>query len=308
MHWLRAFIELTELPTKAASFYPFMVGSLFAGFFLKVFHWPLALVYALAVLAMDLGVTALNNLLEAPVTFGRMELAGRTYSYRSASFITLALFFLGALAGSLLAFWTGPVVWFLGGLAFVIGLLYSAGPLPIARTPLGEVASALVMGGILPFVAAYLHEPAAFLRVYTFGHSLTLTAHMDKLLPLGLLCLPLLMAIANLMLTNNLRDRLKDFNSGRFTLPVFIGEKASIGLAQLLSLLGGLGPSAAVILGFFPGYFGLSLLLALFSLYLFGRFHKIQSGDRRFRLALVNLHATGLFLIFLLALALGLRS
>ncbi len=109
-----------------------------------------------------------------------------------------------------------------GWIPFVIGVVgaavivaYSAGPASISHLPIGELISGVVMGGLIP-IACYI----------------SLTGSFD---PRVIACaIPTIVGVGMIMLTNNTCDIEKDIESGRKTLPVIIGRKASRTLYHIL--------------------------------------------------------------------------
>ena len=114
------------------------------------------------------------------------------------------------------ACWQSGPAPFLVGLAGALTVIgYSAGPLPISSLPLGEAVSGFVMGGLIPLGTA----AAADGRFHW------------EILPE---CLPLILGIALIMLSNNGSDIEKDIRSGRTTLPVILGRPGALRLYRVM--------------------------------------------------------------------------
>lgn len=90
------------------------------------------------------------------------------------------------------------------GAAVVV--LYSAGKTPISSLPLGEAASGIVMGGLIPLACSFC-----------------LTGTLDFLVLL--FSVPLIIGIGLIMMTNNACDIEKDIEARRRTLPVLVGRR-----------------------------------------------------------------------------------
>lgn len=101
-----------------------------------------------------------------------------------------------------------------GGGAVVVAL-YSAGRTPLSYLPVGEAVSGLVMGAALPFASFYV-----------------LTRQLDPLVLAW--CIPLVIGIALIMMTNNASDIEKDIPAGRRTLPVLLGRSRTRTLYRVL--------------------------------------------------------------------------
>ncbi|MCL1885611.1 MAG: prenyltransferase [Dehalococcoidia bacterium] len=93
----------------------------------------------------------------------------------------------------------------IGFIGTVTVLAYSAGPQPLSYMPLGEFASGVVMGILLPFAVF------AALTGDMYWH-------------MFYLCLPLMLGICLIMLTNNTCDIERDGTVGRKTLPMLLGR------------------------------------------------------------------------------------
>lgn len=125
-------------------------------------------------------------------------------------------YLLSAAACGVAASWHSGPAPFLVGLAGALTVIgYSAGPLPIASLPLGEAVSGFVMGGLIPLGTA----AAADGRFHW------------EILPE---CLPLILGIALIMLSNNGSDIEKDIRSGRITLPAVLGRPRALGLYRVM--------------------------------------------------------------------------
>ena len=124
--------------------------------------------------------------------------------------LKVGIIFLGlALLGGLyFVFQSGWPLLILGGLGTLTVYVYSGGPYPISYLPLGEVVSGMMMGGLLPMAALYI-----------FSGTFSWTSLYN--------CLPLIIGIALILLTNNTCDIERDTEAGRHTLPILLGSQAS---------------------------------------------------------------------------------
>lgn len=125
---------------------------------------------------------------------------------------------LAAAMGLWLVLMRGITLLLIGFVGGIVLFFYSAGPFPIYRTPLGELVSGFVMGGLIP------------MAVYIGMSGVTDFCVM-------LLSVPSILTVALMMMTNNLCDMEKDQAAGRRTLPIVIGERsAKIAYRWLVSL------------------------------------------------------------------------
>jgi len=247
------FVELTEPRTKAASLIPFAFGAAWAVWRYGTFDPAGLALFLGSLLPIDLATTALNNALDRrrAARAEGLPVAG----FRAALVATAFLFGAGIACGIALAVQTDAVVFLAGAAAVAVAIAYSAGPLPISRTPFGEVFSGLTMGAGIPFVAIYVqvcgtaNAPVA-LRL---GYPLTgLSLNLAELVSLALASLPFVLWIANVMLANNLRDLSSDRESGRLTLPMVIGRPAALKLFAAIHVAGCIAIIPAAVFGALP--------------------------------------------------------
>ncbi len=102
-----------------------------------------------------------------------------------------------------------------GAGCMLVGYLYTGGPLPISRTPFGELLSGLFLG-FLVILIAY------FIQTGYVSNTAVLVA-----VPSGVL-------VGLINLSNNLRDHDGDKAHGRKTLPIVLGPKKAIYLMGIM--------------------------------------------------------------------------
>ena len=151
---IRSFLKLVEIQTKVASVIPFLLGTSYALYRFGAFK-PLNFLLMLAsLLCFDMTTTAVNNYLDfkrANRKFGygyesHNAIVKDKLSERSVLAVIGTLLAVAIVAGFVLFLNTDIIVLLLGAVSFMIGLLYSAGPVPISRTPFGELFSGGFMG------------------------------------------------------------------------------------------------------------------------------------------------------------------
>lgn len=149
----------------------------------------------------------------------------------------------GILAGVIASVGAGPAPLIVGVIGGLVLMAYSFGPFPVSYSPLGEVVSGTVMGGMIPM-----------------GITAAATGSIKP--EVLIWSLPLIIGIALIMMSNNGSDIEKDKQAGRRTLPVLLGREHTVTLFRilmglwiilicLLPLMGGAGVKglvAAVIL------------------------------------------------------------
>ncbi|MCK8059689.1 MULTISPECIES: 1,4-dihydroxy-2-naphthoate polyprenyltransferase [unclassified Fusibacter] len=251
---LKSFLKLVEIQTKVASVIPLLLGILFCSYRYQVFKPGLILLFLISMLCVDMSTTALNNLVDY-----RKAIKREGYNYEehnamvkdgihenTAVAAIVMMLLIGVATGFALFLLTDWVILLVGAIGFFVGILYSYGPLPISRTPLGELFSGLVMGGLIYFVAIYMQiYQNGLVIAYMRGAYYNLQVNLVELSIIGFTALPLIFMIAGIMLANNICDVEDDIHNKRFTLPYFIGRELSLKLFALLYL----GSFAVVIAG-----------------------------------------------------------
>ena len=126
---------------------------------------------------------------------------------------TFSLLIIDCLIGCSLIIWGGWWMLFVGALIAIFAIAYSAGPFPLSRIGLGDVA-VVVFYGIVPVVfTCYL--------VSGTTENLRLTVPIG--LALGLLA-------DNVLIVNNYRDMEDDRKAGKLTTVVIFGRRIMLGI------------------------------------------------------------------------------
>ncbi|EEQ80303.1 1,4-dihydroxy-2-naphthoate polyprenyltransferase [Staphylococcus warneri] len=123
--------------------------------------------------------------------------------------IAIAFYIIAALLGIFLAFHSSFWIIPIGVFCMAIGYLYTGGPMPISWTPFGELFSGVFMGMIIILLAFFIQ-----------------TGNVQGLIIW--LSIPIVITIGLINMANNIRDRVKDKASGRKTLPILLGKRASV--------------------------------------------------------------------------------
>lgn len=261
------FLKLVEIQTKAASMIPLLFGTIYAVYRFHVFepgHFVLMLV---SLLSFDMTTTAINNYYDFKKAARKQGYGYEKhnaivkYNMNPAAVLALIIlmFVIAVAAGVMLVLQTGWLLLVLGGLSFAVGILYSFGPIPISRMPLGEIFSGLFMRFVIIFVSAYIHAGDRLAALTLEGGALTLQVHLLETLLVFLISIPAVLGIANIMLANNICDMDEDIDNKRYTLPVYIGKGPALILFKLLYYAAYADVIVLAILGVHP----LILLLVL---------------------------------------------
>lgn len=257
---VRSFLRFVELPTKVASVIPFLMGSLYALYRFEDFYILRFALMFVSLLSFDMATTAINNYYDfkkASKTHGYgYETHNAIVHYKLKESIVVAtiaiLLLLAVGCGIALVFQVGLIVFLLGGLSFLIGILYSFGPIPISRMPLGELFSGLFMGFVIIFISAYIHSDQSVVTLLLQGGWIDLHINILEVLYLFWFSVPAILGIAGIMLANNICDIEDDVENRRYTLPVYIGRKNALLLFKLLYYVSYLDLIVLLLLGVNP--------------------------------------------------------
>lgn len=295
---VKSFLKLVEIQTKIASVTPFAFGVVYTLFRYETINVPTVLCFFISMLCFDMFTTALNNYkdykravkregynYEFHNAIGQFKLKESTVMITIVTLITLATVF-GVLTFIRSDIW----LLLLGIMCFGIGILYSAGPLPISRTPLGEIFSGGTMGFMIPFLVVYasIYDKHP-INLTLEGDTVILALNWALILPILLSALPAVFCIANIMLANNTCDIDDDFTNKRYTLPVLIGRRKALILFAAIYTLSYLDIIFCVILGYLPPISLLTLVTA-YKVYKNVRaFFELQTKKDTFALSVMNL-------------------
>jgi 1,4-dihydroxy-2-naphthoate octaprenyltransferase len=234
---IKAFFKLVEIQTKVASVFPFIAGNLYAYMRFSKFNLLNAMIMFFSLLCIDMATTAINNYMDY-----KRAVKKEGYNYEEHNAIVkdklderhvkkaiLTLLILGMVSGFILFLVTDWIVLCIGAVSFAIGILYSYGPLPISRTPLGELVSGCFMGGLITFLAIHIHIiDMKLIDLSLNGELISLIVNWYELILIAIYSFGLIAGIANIMLANNICDIEDDLMNKRHTLPIVIGKDKAL--------------------------------------------------------------------------------
>ncbi|ASW42217.1 1,4-dihydroxy-2-naphthoate polyprenyltransferase [Clostridium isatidis] len=303
---IKSFLKLVEIQTKAASVIPYFLASLFVYYRYNIFNFKNAIIMFFSMLIFDMTTTAINNYIDYAKAIKK---EGFGYESHNAivrdklnpdhvRYLIYAMLGTAALLGLLLVANTNIVVLLLGALAFVIGITYTFGPIPISRTPFGELFSGLAMGFLLTFITMYIHIfDRGILNIdYTNFNSINIVFNLKELVILFIVCLPAITGIANIMLANNICDIEDDIVNKRYTLPIYIGKENALKLFKWLYYIGYMAIVIAVVIRVLPLYSLLSVLVLKKVKENIDKFNELQTKKDTFGLAVENFALTNIVL------------
>ena len=310
---LKSFLKLVEIKTKAASMTPFLLGTVFVLYRYQKFNWVNFLLMLVSLLCFYMATTAINNYLDYKKArktegFGYEEhnaIVRDNLSEFSVLTVIVILLILAVGFGILLFLNTSPVVLILGIISFSVGILYTFGPVPISRMPLGEVFSGFFMGFVILFLSVYIHlNEGALVELIFRNWMLNLNFNVKEILVLFLVSFPAFMGISNIMLANNICDMEDDWENRRYTLPLYIGREQALALLQVIYYASYLDILLLLVLNILP----VTTIPALFTIFPVrnnvSRFLKLQSKRDTFPVAIQNFLLINVSLILFLLPAL----
>lgn len=244
---LRNYLQFVEIQTKAASIIPFILGGLYSIYRYKSFSTMNFFIMLISLLTFDMATTAINNYIDYKKSLktlnhnleSKNDLVREGITTSTALIIIFTLLTTATILGIILVIGTNVIVLLIGVLSFLAGILYTFGPIPISRMPLGELFSGFFMGFIILFLSIYIHiYDQNIINVFYSNNILSLDINILKVFDIFLLSIPTITGIANIMLANNICDVDEDILNKRFTLSYYIGHRNSLLLFKFLYYIG----------------------------------------------------------------------
>lgn len=308
----RSFLKLVEIQTKVASMIPFLLGTFYALYRFSSFYLENFLLMLVSLLSIDMATTAINNYQDFKKAYKKHGYGYEShnaivrYNLKESEVLTVIFILLtvGTVFGILLFFHTNMTVLILGAISFAVGIFYSFGPIPISRTPFGEIFSGGFMGLIIPFIAVYIHVfDQNLVNILWQSKRLFIEINGLEVLYIFLMSVPSAGGIANIMLANNICDIEDDIENKRYTLPIFIGKDHALSIFKMTYHMGYVALIILLALGAVP----LISAIALFTVVFVNKNAKIfcekQTKKDTFVLAVKNFVVMNMTLIVSIAIA-----
>ena len=293
------FLSYIEIKTKITSISPFLMVLAYLFYIEQPIRWRVTWIFFGSMFLFDLTTTAINNYIDTKTNQQILQ-----FQRNFALTILLALLLVSMALGLYLVILTDIVVLLVGGLCFIVGILYTFGPVPISRLPLGEIVSGVFYGFFIPFLLFYINMPeGTFLTFDCNTGSMTLLIRLN-ILPLFtvfLLSVAPMFTTANIMLANNICDLEKDIANKRYTLPYFIHDKA-LPLFAWLYYMTYFTTILMVLLNILAPIVLFSLLTIFFVQKNIKQFYQVQKKESTFLFSIQNyiiIIGTNTFFIFL---------
>lgn len=308
---IRKFFKLVEIQTKAASMIPFLLGTVYALFRFQEFQVGHFVLMLLSLLSFDMATTAINNYYDfrkASKKHGygyEVHNAIVKYKMNPGAVFAIIIILLSIAIGAGIALFleTGLLILLLGGLSFAVGILYSFGPIPISRMPLGEIFSGLFMGFVIMFISAYIHVGEKLASLTLENGTVLLQVQLVEVILIFLVSIPAILGIANIMLANNICDLEEDIENKRYTLPVYIGRNHALRLFRILYYAAYADILVLLFLGVSPFLLVLALLTLIPVCKNIRKFSEMPTKQFTFALSVQNFVLTNLARIAVLGLA-----
>jgi 1,4-dihydroxy-2-naphthoate octaprenyltransferase len=242
---LYQFARIVETRTKIVSVSAYLIGTLYAVYRTGSLDVATAVVMLLAVLAVDMGTTGFNSFFDYYRGVDSRETnreADKVLVHQGvppgiALLVSLALFAVAMPLGIALAFLSGWEIIPIGALCMAVGYFYNGGPLPISRTPLGELAAGGFLGSVLVLLSFWVQREALTTEAF-------------------LVSLPSLLLVASILTVNNTCDIAGDTKAGRKTLSILLGPGSAPWLIYLFGAAGFLLTAYNALRGILPLWCG----------------------------------------------------
>ena len=258
---ISSFLKLVEIQTKVASVIPYLLGTVFALYKFDHFNIKEGVLLFLSMIIFDMTVTAINNYTDYMKAikkegFGYEEhnaLGRDKLNPKLVLKVIIGMLIISAVLGIALFLNTDFAVLIVGIICFGIGIFYSFGPIPISRTPFGEIFSGLTMGCLITFLAVYVHiYDQGIINFHVTKELFDISFNIQVLGSIFIISMPAIAGIANIMLANNICDIEEDIVNKRYTLPIYIGKSAALQVFKWIYYIGFISVSIGVLAGVLP--------------------------------------------------------
>lgn len=202
--------------TLTAAFIPVFVGTVFAYVEEQIFKADLFLVMLLACLLIQIAVNMFNEYYDYVRGLDNEQSVGiggtivrDGVAPKTVLRLGFALFGISIILGIYICMQSSWWIAVIGLASMLVGYLYTGGPIPIAYTPFGELASGLLMGTVIIAISYFIQ---------------TLSVTKEVIF----VSIPVAIFIGSILLANNIRDLDGDKENGRKTIAILLGRKNAI--------------------------------------------------------------------------------
>ncbi|MDR0199536.1 MAG: UbiA family prenyltransferase [Streptococcaceae bacterium] len=256
---LKTFLNFTRIQTLPAGLMAPIAGVLFALYRFQSFHLLPTLLFFIGMIAINLFVSAWNNLMDFykakdPDYKARENIiANRHIKPSLALKICLLLLAIDLIVGIWVVCLTNLAILPVGGIGFLIAVFYTYGPFAFSRFPLGEVLAGLCEGAIAFFMALYVNSyQANYFNIHFHGWLMNWRMDWAQLFPIILIALGCFCQNFNVMFADNICDLDQDVRNERFTLPWYLKIPRALKLFPWFYVLSALTELMAIFWGILP--------------------------------------------------------
>ncbi|WP_071393752.1 1,4-dihydroxy-2-naphthoate polyprenyltransferase [Bacillus tuaregi] len=208
--------RLTRPHTLTAAFVPVTLGTVLAMSYDSTFHLLLFLAMMVASILIQIATNLFNEYYDFKRGLDNEESVGigggivrDGIQPKTIMKLALSLYGISLLIGIYICISTSWWLALIGLGCMLAGYLYTGGPVPIAYTPFGELASGFLMGMVIVLISFFIQT--GFVSIESI-----LTAS------------PIMILVGAINLANNIRDLEGDKENGRKTLAILLGKKNAI--------------------------------------------------------------------------------
>ncbi|MCT3574616.1 1,4-dihydroxy-2-naphthoate polyprenyltransferase [Levilactobacillus brevis] len=253
---LPIFLELVEIKAKIASVWPFLLGVIFVQANYGQLNWGLTGLFFIAMLLFNMAVDINDNYQDYTKAGSQAAewkkntnvIGVNGLSVKGIFTLMATMAGVAGVIGLYLVWQTGWPLLVMGIFCFLVGYLYAGGPRPLSGTPTGEFFAGFTMGYMIMLITVYLN-------LYQTGN-FTGSLLLRVLLASGIA----VMAIAALLLANNICDAQEDLDLNRTTIVYYLGVNGSLWLFAGFYVIGYGSLIASVWLGDLPRWSLLALI------------------------------------------------
>lgn len=226
--------------TLTAAFVPVFVGTVFAYVEEQVIKADLFIVMLLACLLIQIAVNMFNEYYDYVRGLDNEQSVGiggtivrDGVAPKTVLRLGFTLFGISILLGIYICMQSSWWIAVIGAASMLVGYLYTGGPIPIAYTPFGELASGLLMGTVIIAISYFIQ---------------TLSVTKEVIL----ISIPVAIFIGSILLSNNIRDLDGDKKNGRKTIAILLGRKNAIRFLASLFIAAYLITAILIVVGILP--------------------------------------------------------
>jgi len=242
---LKNFLKFVEVQSLVASALPLLLANLYTATVYDKVNGVYAILFALVAFSLQMAVNVWNNIQDFRHAVsddwknGENNIVGSAgIDLKTGTIILISLTGFAAIVGLWLVTQVGlPLLW-MGMIGFVVAYWYAGTPLPLSRTPFGELASGLTMGFLIFLAATFIN--------------ITPIMNVEMITKAALASAISWFAIADIMLANNIGDYDEDVAEGRHTLVWYLGREKAVNLFWYVYLAGYAALLIAVVLNVLP--------------------------------------------------------